>query len=62
VSRASTYGRLRELWSDLNKLAEMSDEELNAEFRKLGWTDEEIAALNRDAEEIAAKIAAGLLK
>lgn len=62
MSRASTLAGIRELWSDLEKLADMTDEEVNAELRKLGVSDEELARLNRHAEELAAKIAAGHLR
>lgn len=51
--------KLRELWSDLEQLAAMSDEEVSAEFRKLGWTDEQIAALDREAEAFVEELLRG---
>jgi len=62
MRRASTLAGIRELWTDLEKLADMSDEEVNAELRKLGVSDEELAELNRHAEELAAKIVAGHMR
>jgi hypothetical protein len=48
--------KLRELWSDLDALAAMSDEEVHAEFRKLGWTDEQVAALDHAAEAFVERL------
>jgi surfactin synthase thioesterase subunit len=45
-----------EITKDLEKLAAMSDEEVNAELRKMGATDEEIRQMDEWAKGLVEKM------